>query len=68
MSILDHATHCLFQIKGKKKTEKLIVQASLAEKKIKAEGSVTFQNIFSSMPDFRDVVSMLPWNPSDKGK
>ena len=29
-------------------------------KKFKAEESVTFQNIFSSMADFRDVVSVLP--------
>ena len=38
----------------------LIVQISFAEKKIKAEGSVTFQNIFSSSSGFRDVVSVLP--------
>ena len=31
-------------------------------KKIKAEVIVTFQNIFSSMADFRDVVSVLPCN------
>ena len=30
------------------------------QKKIKAEESVTFQNIFSSLADFRDVVSVLP--------
>ena len=29
-------------------------------KKIKAEGSVTFQNIFSSSSGFRDLVSVLP--------
>ena len=29
-------------------------------KKIKAEGSVTFQNIFSSSYGFRDLVSVLP--------
>ena len=29
-------------------------------KNFKAEESVTFQNIFSSMADFRDVVSVLP--------
>ena len=29
-------------------------------KKFKAEESVTFQNMFSSMADFRDVVSVLP--------
>ena len=40
----------------------LIVQISFAEKKkkIKAEESMTFQNIFSSMADFGDVVSVLP--------
>ena len=30
------------------------------QKKIKAVESVTFQNISSSMADFRDVVSVLP--------
>ena len=43
--------------KGKKVI--LIVQMSFAEK-IKAEGSVTFQNIFSSLSGFGDVVSVLP--------
>jgi len=45
---------------------KLIVQTSFAAK-IKAEGTVTFQfqNIFSSMADFRDVNAA---SPSDKGK
>ena len=39
----------------------LIVQISFAEKKkIKAEESMTFQNIFSSMADFGDIVSVLP--------
>ena len=36
-----------------------ILQISFAEK-IKAEHSVTFQITFSSMADFRDVVSVLP--------
>ena len=36
------------------------MQISFAEKKNKAEESVTFQIIFSSMADFRDVVSVLP--------
>ena len=47
------------QIKVKKRVT-LIVQISFAEKHFKAEESVTFQNIFSSMADFRDVVSVLP--------
>ena len=34
----------------------------LLQKKIKAEVIVPFQNILSSMPDFRDVVSVLPCN------
>ena len=38
----------------------LIVQISFVEKKFKAEESVTFQTIFSSMADFRDVVLVLP--------
>ena len=38
-------------------------------KKIKAEGSVTFQNIFSSiMADFCAVVSVLPCCPTNRGK
>ena len=37
----------------------LILQISFAEK-IKAEERVTFQKSFSSMADFRDVVSVLP--------
>ena len=45
------------QIRVRKVT--LIVQISL-QKKIKAEGSVAFQNIFSSLSGFRDVVSVLP--------
>ena len=32
----------------------------MQKKKIKVEQSVPFQNIFSSMADFRDVVSVLP--------
>ena len=49
-----------------KKPVKLIVQKSFAV--IKAEGSVIFQNIFSSMADSCDVVSVLPCSPTDKGK
>ena len=34
-----------------------------------AKGSVTFQNIFSSiMTDFRAVVPVLPCSPTNKGK
>ena len=43
------------------------MQTSFAQK-IKAEGSVTFQNIFSPMADFRAVVSVLPCSPTNKGK
>ena len=36
---------------------------------MKVEGSVTFQNIFSSiMANFRAVVSVLPCRPTNKGK
>ena len=38
------------------------------QKKIKAEESVTFQNIFSSMADFGDVVSVLPAARLIKGR
>ena len=51
-----------------KETVKLIVQTFL-QKKIKVEGSMTFQNIFSSiMADFRAVVLVLPCSPSNQGK
>ena len=43
------------------------MQTSFA-KKIKVEGSVTFQNIISSMADFRAVVSVLPCSPTNKSK
>ena len=32
------------------------------------EGCVTYQNIFSSMADNRDVESVLPCSPTNKGK
>ena len=61
LSILDHATYRLkrfqIQIKVKKKpVVKLMVQTFFAAK-INAERRVTFQfqDIFSSMADFRDV-------------
>ena len=50
-----------------KKPVKLIVQTSFAEN-FKAEGSVIFQNIFSSMADSRDVVSAMPCSLTDKSK
>ena len=72
----DHLTHrlrkkhfsrgCKYKYRYKE-TVKLIVRTSFAQK-IKAEGSVTFQNIFSSMADFRAVVSVLPCSPTNKGK
>ena len=43
------------------------MQTSFAEK-IKEELGVIFQNMFSSMADFRDVVSVLPCSPTNKGK
>ena len=43
-------------------------RANIFAEKIKVEGSVTFQNIFSSMADFRAVVSVLPCSPTNKGK
>ena len=53
------------QIKIKK--VKLIVQISFAEKiKFKEKGSVIVQNFFSSIADFRDVVSVLPCSPTIK--
>ena len=44
-------------------------RANIFAEKIKVEGNVTFQNIFSSiMADFRAVVSVLPCSPTNKGK
>ena len=43
------------------------MQTSFAEK-IKEEVGVTFQNMFSSMADFRDVVSVLPCSPTNKAR
>ena len=53
---------------GKKKSE--VNRAIIfCRKKIKAELIVTFQNIFSSMTvGSLDVVSVLPCNPTNKGK
>ena len=45
------------------------MQTSIFAEKINVQGSVTFQNIFSSiMADFRAIVSVLPWSPTNKGK
>ena len=41
-------------------------RASTFCRKVKAEGSVIFQNIFSLMADSPDVVSVLPCSPTDK--
>ena len=48
------------QIRQKKKSNVNFANIIVLQKKIKAEESVTFQNIFSSLADFRDVVSVLP--------
>ena len=53
--------------KGEKKSE--VNRAIIfCKKEIKAELIVTFQKIFSLMADFLDVVSVLPCNPTNKGK
>ena len=54
--------------KLKKKSVNLIVQTSLICRKIIGEGSVIFQNIFSSLADFCRVVSVIPCSPTNKGK
>ena len=54
--------------KGKTDPVKLIVQTSLICRKIIGEGSVIFQNIFSSLADFCRVVSVIPCSPTNKGK
>ena len=47
----------------------IVNRANIFAEKIKVEGSVTFQNIFSSiMADFRAVVSVLPCSPTNKSK
>ena len=49
----------LFQMQIKVKQSDVNRANIFCQKKIKAEESMTFQNIFSSMADFRDVVSVL---------
>ena len=49
----------LFQMQIKVKKSDVNRANIFCRKKIKAEESMTFQNIFSSMADFRDVVSVL---------
>ena len=57
------------QIQIKVKRNCKVNRANIFAEKIKVEGSVTFQNIFSSiMADFRAVVSVLPCSPTNKGK
>ena len=41
------------------------MQTSFFYENIKVEGSVTFQNSFSSMADFRAVLSVLPCSPTN---
>ena len=64
---INHATHRL-----KRNTSRAVSNANkgkksdihraniFCRKEFKAEESVTLQNIFSSVADFRDVVSVLP--------
>ena len=59
-----NTSHAVLNANNGKKV-KLIVQMSFAEKS-KAEGSLTFQTIFSLMADFRDVVSVLSSSPTFK--
>ena len=49
----------LFQMQIKVKKSDVNRANIFCWKKIKAEESMTFQNIFSSMADFRDVLSVL---------
>ena len=51
-----------------KKPVKKCNRANTFCRKLKEEGSVIFQNIFSSMADSPDVVSVLPCSPTDKSK
>ena len=51
-------TRLKMQLKWKKKWRES--RKYLLHKKTKTEESVTFQNIFSLIADFRDVVSVLP--------
>ena len=57
------------QIKVKKKKKNSeINHANIFCWKIYAEESVIFQKIFSSMADFRDIVSVMPCSATDKSK
>ena len=53
-------TRLKMQLKFKKKKKWRESCKYLLHKKTKTEESVTFQNIFSLIADFRDVVSVLP--------
>ena len=55
------------KIKVKKKNCE-VNRADIFCRRIRAEGSVTFQNIFLSVADFCDVVSVLPCSPTNRGK
>ena len=56
---MTHTSHAVTNANKVKKSD--VNRANIfCRKKIKAEGSVTFQNIFSSSSGFRDVVSVLP--------
>ena len=52
----------------KKKKNSEINHANIFCWKIYAEESVIFQKIFSSMADFRDIVSVMPCSATDKSK
>ena len=54
---ISHTVKNAIKIKKKKWRES---RKYLLYKKTKTEESVTFQNIFSLIADFRDVVSVLP--------
>ena len=57
------------QIQIKVKRNRKVNRANILAEKLKVEGRVTFQNIFSSiMADFRAAVSVLPCSPTNKGK
>ena len=55
---ISHTVKNAIKIKKKKKWRESCKY--LLHKKTKTEESVTFQNIFSLIADFRDVVSVLP--------
>ena len=59
-TVLKETLLARFQMQIRVKKSDIHRANIFCRKKFKAEESVTLQNIFSSVADFRDVVSVLP--------